>query len=135
MCHFLSSLIRLSKISVPIDQSPSTNNLTIEKISFDKLKICAIIKIEIRSHKSGRPLNGILNTHSNQQAECVFAFYLLNICTSTIIKAIVMIVTDTNPVKSKIINCINISIIHITSFVEATHFCFSLFLLKIIQTI
>lgn len=78
----------------------------------------SIINIEIGNHKSGRLLNSFL-THTltaKQSVRFAVLFYLLNICTSTIIKAIVMIVTDTRPAKSKTINCNNISTIHITSF-------------------
>ncbi len=49
------------------------NNFKI--IIFDKYEKYAIIKIEIRRHKSGRQKND-LNAHSIQQAECVFVLFL-----------------------------------------------------------
>mgnify|MGYP007006990681 CR=1 FL=1 len=87
----------------------------------------SIINIEIRSHKKWSPIFVLKSAHSNRKQSVYLFFYLLNICTSTIIKAIVMIVTDTRPAKSSIINCNNASTIHITSSLEATHPCFSLF--------
>ena len=42
---------------------------------------------------------------------CICFYCLLNICTSTAIKAIVMIVTDKRKKKSNIINCNNKSTI------------------------
>ena len=86
----------------------------------------SIIKKEIRSHKKWWPIF-VLKMHTLTASRVCVCFYLLNICTSTIIKAIVMIVTDTRPAKSNIINCNNASTIHITSSLEATHPCFSLF--------
>ena len=45
------------------------------KKAFDKIEIYAIIKIEIRSHKSGRRCKGI-NAHSirKQSVHCLFLF-------------------------------------------------------------
>ena len=70
----------------------------------DKIKNYDIIKIEIRSHMKWSPVIVNLNTHSNRQAECVFVYFSLpNICTSTIIKAMFMIVTDTKPANNNLI--------------------------------
>lgn len=44
-----------------------------------------------------------LNTHSIAKQSVYFLFYLLNLCTSTIIKAMFMIVTDTRPANNILI--------------------------------
>ena len=49
--------------------------------------------------------NGMLYTHSIQASRVCICFYLFlpNICTSTIIKAMFMIVTDTRPANNNFI--------------------------------
>ena len=70
----------------------------------DKIKIYDIIKIEIRSHMKWSPVIVDLNTHSNRkQSVYLFYFSLPNICTSTIIKAMFMIVTDIKPANNNLI--------------------------------
>ena len=76
------------------------------------------------------------NAFTAKQNAFLSFIYLLNICKRTIIKANAIIVTAIRAENSKKINCNNISIIGITSLLEATTLCFSLFSIhKIIQLI